>query len=262
MSNTHNNLVTTTPPAPGGAPAVSRPHTPAAPASEENKSDDASLASIVDTIEAVLVALILALTFRAFVVEAFVIPTGSMAPTLLGAHFDVICPKCGYAFKRDANLRVQYVAGSGVHPAMVGYVGERAELVDSRSIPSDENAPVICPNCQYPIDPSAFPQRLASRVVRDDRPAVGGAVHPVSFAWANNGDRILVMKYLYAVLEPSRFDVIVFKEPMHGQDNYIKRLIGLPGVTIDVVDGDIFVGKPGQVAPTDLLFARMPPYVQ
>jgi len=54
--------------------------------------------NVKETIESILVAFILAFIFRAFVVEAFVIPTGSMAPTLLGAHMHFICPDCGYQF--------------------------------------------------------------------------------------------------------------------------------------------------------------------
>ena len=30
--------------------------------------------------------------------EAFVIPTGSMAPTLMGRHKEVVCPSCGYTY--------------------------------------------------------------------------------------------------------------------------------------------------------------------
>src|SRR5947209_16730887 len=48
-----------------------------------------------ETIESVAMAVILALLFRGFVAEAFVIPTGSMAPTLDGRHKDLKCPKCG-----------------------------------------------------------------------------------------------------------------------------------------------------------------------
>lgn len=50
------------------------------------------------TIESILVALILAFIFRAYIVEAFVIPTGSMAPTLLGTHIRVDDPQTGYTF--------------------------------------------------------------------------------------------------------------------------------------------------------------------
>ena len=48
-----------------------------------------------------MIAFILAFVFRAYVVEAFVIPTGSMAPTLLGRHFRVVCSQCGYRFATD-----------------------------------------------------------------------------------------------------------------------------------------------------------------
>src|ERR1700759_5582261 len=58
---------------------------------------------VKDTIESILVAFILAFIFRAFVVEAFVIPTGSMAPTLLGAHMRYHCTDCGYAWDVNFN---------------------------------------------------------------------------------------------------------------------------------------------------------------
>src|SRR5438094_3558842 len=82
--------VVTSPPPP--APAAST----AAPPEKEN---------IKETIESILVAFILAFVFRAFVVEAFVIPSGSMAPTLLGAHLRFRCDDCGYEWT------VNYSAG-------------------------------------------------------------------------------------------------------------------------------------------------------
>ncbi len=42
--------------------------------------------SIIETLQSLIVAFVLAMVFRGFVVEGFVIPTGSMAPTLLGQH--------------------------------------------------------------------------------------------------------------------------------------------------------------------------------
>ncbi len=60
-----------------------------------------------ENLEAVVVAVILALIIRHFVMEAFVIPTGSMAPTLLGDHFSVTCKNCGYHFdvaKREGDI--------------------------------------------------------------------------------------------------------------------------------------------------------------
>ena len=40
----------------------------------------------IDTVQSLIVAFVIAMIFRGFVVEGFVIPTGSMAPTLLGQH--------------------------------------------------------------------------------------------------------------------------------------------------------------------------------
>lgn len=51
-----------------------------------------------ETVESIVVAFILAFVFRAFIVEAFRIPTGSMAPTLYGAHGEIRCDNCAYSF--------------------------------------------------------------------------------------------------------------------------------------------------------------------
>ena len=56
-----------------------------------------------ETIESIIVAFILAFLFRAFVAEAFVIPTGSMAPTLMGAHKDTVCEHCGALYQSTAS---------------------------------------------------------------------------------------------------------------------------------------------------------------
>jgi signal peptidase I len=223
-----------------------------------HSSDDASLASIIDTIEAIIIALILALTFRAFIIEAFVIPTGSMAPTLQGAHFNVICPKCGYVFTRDARLDQQVETDANGRKVLVSKDEAHQELLYNTNIPANNRTdPIFCPNCQYPIDPNTLPQHLPPVEVENQ-----GSPRPLKMAWANNGDRILVLKYLYSILEPTRFDVIVFKEPQHAQDNYIKRLIGLPRETIEIIEGDIYVGPPGKSDPKDMTIARKPVRVQ
>jgi len=64
--------------------------------------------------------------------------------------------------------------------------------------------------------------------------------------YISGGDRVLVMKYLYRFQEPKPWDVIVFKNPQDNKENYIKRLIGLPGEAIEIVHGNIFVRRPGQ----------------
>jgi signal peptidase I len=61
-----------------------------------------------ETVESIAVAVVLAFVFRSFVAEAFVIPTGSMAPTLQGQHVDVACPECDYQFRANASEEARF----------------------------------------------------------------------------------------------------------------------------------------------------------
>ncbi len=57
-----------------------------------------------------------------------------------------------------------------------------------------------------------------------------------------NGENLLVEKVSYHFTDPDRFDVIVFYP--HGRessDYYIKRVIGLPGETIQIIGADIYI---------------------
>jgi signal peptidase I len=169
---------------------------------------------IKETIESILVAFILAFIFRAFVVEAFVIPTGSMAPTLLGAHMRFHCDDCAYPF--DVNFSGRTVG----------------DEVDIPSVARGKTYALFCPNCglKVPKDNPREPENDATDP-------------PVHY-----GDRILVLKYAYLLSDPQRWDVVVFKspDPQPGVPlyvtNYIKRLIGRPGESVFILDGDIYVG--------------------
>src|SRR3978361_487458 len=74
--------------------------TPARPATATRKIESHA---IRETVESIVIAFVLAFLFRTFEAEAFVIPTGSMAPTLMGRHKDVVCPKCGYRYEVSAS---------------------------------------------------------------------------------------------------------------------------------------------------------------
>jgi signal peptidase I len=53
-------------------------------------------------------------------------------------------------------------------------------------------------------------------------------------------DRILVNKAAYLLSDPDRWQVAVFRYPHNRSQNYVKRIVGLPGETLRITGGDIF----------------------
>ena len=62
--------------------------------------------SFREFVETVVFVVVLVLILKTFLAEAFVIPTGSMATTLLGYHKEVTCEKCSYRFLVNASKEV------------------------------------------------------------------------------------------------------------------------------------------------------------
>ncbi|MHC4223843.1 MAG: signal peptidase I [Planctomycetota bacterium] len=58
-----------------------------------------------------------------------------------------------------------------------------------------------------------------------------------------HGDRILVDKTVWLRRDPKRFEVAVFQFPLNRNQNYIKRITGLPGEWLQVADGDIWSSR-------------------
>lgn len=61
------------------------------------------------------------------------------------------------------------------------------------------------------------------------------------FPTFEDGELLLTEKVSYRFSKPARGDVIVFEAPVGHNIDFIKRIIGLPGETISVQEGSIFV---------------------
>ncbi len=182
----------------------------------DTTADTKSLAEAVapegvkDTTESIVVAFILAFVFRAFVIEAFVIPTGSMAATLYGRHGTLVCSDCGwenaYGLTEPTQRQAQYTP----------------------------QHTVICQNCNHPN----------TNLTYHDGIVQSGGKYLKTRPNSEAGDRILVFKWpfdlAFSSLGPQRWDVTVFKNPANGDENFIKRLVGLPGEVLEVIDGDVY----------------------
>lgn len=141
------------------------------------------------------------LILKTFFLPLFIIPTGSMAETLYGEHTIHTCTNCG----------VEYPVGP----------------VPRSADPRHNIGPMYfqCPNCRWQAETDE-PEVRQRRGMAGDRIFVHG--------WASD--------WPLNKLDPiQRWDVVVFKVPTDGLTNYIKRLVGLPGEKLEIIDGDLFV---------------------
>jgi signal peptidase I len=63
------------------------------------------------------------------------------------------------------------------------------------------------------------------------------------------GQRVVVLKAVYWFGEPKRGDVIILKAPNGDEKNWIKRVIGLPGDKVKIVQGQTYVNDIALVEP-------------
>ncbi len=54
-------------------------------------------------------------------------------------------------------------------------------------------------------------------------------------------DRLIGFRFSYWFHEPERGDVVLFKYPVDESVTYVKRVIGLPGETVDIREGKIYI---------------------
>lgn len=57
----------------------------------------------------------------------------------------------------------------------------------------------------------------------------------------SNGDQLIVDKISYRFRDPNRYDIVVFPYKYEKNTYYIKRIIGLPGETVQIVDGYVYI---------------------
>jgi hypothetical protein len=159
----------------------------------------------IDTMQGLLVAFVVAMIFRGFVLEGFFIPTGSMAPTLRGQHVRVRGEATGYAYDADA-----------------GPLFEGGAAATSR-------APITDPMVtrQYPVGEQEV-GLLRAQSVSGDR------VLTIKYLpWVFEPHRWDVPVFRNP------------PDPVGESMNYIKRLVGMPNEGLVLADGDVFTGPLG-----------------
>jgi len=162
------------------------------PASTTNRRAP-SASSWRQSVELILCLMLTVCMFRTWCAESYVVPTASMAETVVGLHRDIICDDCGQLFSCGSD-----------------------ELLGNSVVYAPGSLRAVCPNCGY------FENDLAAQ------PDI-------------NGDRLLVHKSAFIFDTPDRWEVAVFRAPEIAHKVYIKRIVGLPGESVQIRDGDVYI---------------------
>ena len=128
-------------------------------------------------------------------------------------------------------------------------------LVEAFTVPVNSMAPTICgEHLQEPCPVCGGTLIVSSSSVKLDRDlgictdCLRTTEVPILDRKLYGGDRVLVCK----VLKPRRWDLIVFRYPDDPSVPYVKRLVGLPGETLSIHDGGVWVQDKELQKPANL----------
>jgi signal peptidase I len=144
-----------------------------------------------------------------------------------------------------------------------------AFFLEIREVSTGSMAPALsgrhrstnCPHCGAPVQVGIHPG--ATSLARQSRTFArahcwncGGGDLGLEACPEQHGDRVLVNKLAYLFCSPRRWEVVVFR--LFGF-TFIKRIIGLPGETVAIRDGDVWIdGKLYRKTLDEFLALRIP----
>jgi signal peptidase I len=212
-----------------------------------------------ENIEVLVVAIVFAAGVKAYFLQPFRIPTGSMQPTLYGIVGVPTENPTPSLLVRAFDLVVR-----GRH-----HLDLRAQEEDVVVALEEKTylnfftfTKIVCRRHSYMVFAPRDPLMRYFRVLPGREYAAGEVI---ARGHVDTGDQIFVNKVVYNFTKPKRGDVFVFKttdireieaglDPKMGSQHYIKRLAGLPGDSLRIDPPNLFIDEK---TPTQPVFERV-----
>lgn len=106
-----------------------------------------------------------------------------------------------------------------------------------------------CPACR-----SSFAVEGSQTSIRAVCPNCDRADVSLEGVVRNDGDQLLVCRSAFEYRRPRRWEVVVFRNPARPVQAFVKRIVGLPGETLEIIDGDVYIA--GQIQAKGLSTQR------
>ena len=231
---------------------------------------------LYENFDVLVVAISVAMAFRAYFYQPFKIPTGSMQPTLYGIH-SIACNAEELSFMEKKPMCFFTWIFTGTSTQVV-----RAEASGTVRFSSGAGSkkpgytPVIVAGMPHYVPNDAFEQDEFKRPYKLKGGVSHGAnVHKGDVLWAGKvvtGDFVFVNRWKWNFMHPQRGQIMVFSTTgingLQQGTHFIKRMTGLPNETLQIkahnliVDGKVVTGpgRLGLIARREKIGAWAPAY--
>ncbi|GJQ58650.1 MAG: S26 family signal peptidase [Candidatus Scalindua sp. AMX11] len=228
---------------------------------EGKQKEKKSKGFVRENFESILIAIVLAFVLRIFIVEAFKIPTGSMAPTLLGLHKVVKCPNCSWKFDCDHNSSYVKCSNCSYSIRMSDYGKSGGNRILVNKFIYDFSKPkrwdvtvfiypyndVTCRSCGFFSQQSTICKKCSNSSLKKE--------NFIDAKFNTFKSYLGLEQYHRLNCKSCGVEEKVVCEQCNSTDthvvrkNYIKRMIALPGEKLQIVNGDIYINGKIQRKP-------------
>lgn len=113
---------------------------------------------------------------------------------------------------------------------------------------------LVCPECRCSFPYGVTADAASEKHVLAVCPNCGRDAIDITRVPRNEGDQLLMHKNAFILRQPRRWEVVVFQNPDRPMQAYVKRVVGLPGERVQILEGDVYVD--GRIARKGLIQQR------